>query len=80
MEHLNPEVLNYIKSRITSAETTTSGDIETVYKATFDNGAMIEGSSMRPIDGFQQEEATNAAYENAIDKIYHGVAFALNKA
>ena len=79
MEHLNQDVVNYIKSRIVSSEKSTSGDIETTYTASFDNGMMLEGKSVRPINGFDQLEAENAAYENAIDKIYHGVAFALNK-
>ncbi len=79
MEHMKPEILTYIKSRITSAETTTTGDIETIYKGTFDNGMVLEGKSMRPIDEFQQDEAQNAAYEDAISKIYDGVAFTLNK-
>ena len=79
MEHLNQDVVNYIKSRITNDETVTSGDIETIYTATFDSGMTIQGKSVRPINGFEQDEARNAAYENAIDKIYHGVAFALNK-
>ncbi len=79
MEHLNQEVLNFIKAKLISSEVTTTGDIETIYKANFDNGKMIEGKSIRPIDGFDQEEANNAAYENAINTIYDGVAFALNK-
>ncbi len=79
MEHLNPEVINYIKSKITSEEATTSGDIETCYRATFDTGMVLEGKSIRPIDGFSQEEAMEAAYNDAISKIYDGVAFAMNK-
>ena len=79
MEHMKPEILQYIKSRITSAETTTTGDIETIYKCSFDTGMVLSGKSVRPIDGYNQEEATNAAYEDAVSKIYDGVAFTLNK-
>ncbi len=79
MEHTNPDVINYIKSKITSEETSTSGDIETTYKASFDNGMVIEGKSMRPIEGYNQEEAAKAAYDKAISKIYDGVAVALSK-
>ncbi len=79
MEHMKPEILTYIKSRVANAEIVTTGDIETCYKATFDNGMVLEGKSMRPIDGFDSNEAQNAAYEDAISKIYDGVAFTLNK-
>ncbi len=79
MEHLNPDVINHIKSKIVNAETTTVGDIETIYKISFDNGKILEGKSLRPIDGYNQEEATNAAKGDAISKIYDGVAFTLNK-
>lgn len=76
---MNQEILAYIKSRITSTEVVTTGDIETAYKATFDNGMTLEGKSIRPINGFDANEAQNSAYEDAIKKIYDGVAFALNK-
>ncbi len=79
MEHNNPEVIAFIKSKIISSETITSGDIETVYRATTNNGVALEGKSIRPIDGFSQEEAMEAAYNDAISKIYDGVAFAMNK-
>ncbi len=79
MEHMKPEILQYIKSRVTSSEVITTGDIETVYTSTFDNGMVLSGKSLRPIEGFQQEEAQEAAYEDAISKIYDGVAFTLNK-
>ncbi len=76
---MKQEVIDYIKGRITNAETTVSGDIETIYRATLDNGMTLEGKSTRPIEGFDQHEATHAAYEAAISRIYEGVAFTLNK-
>lgn len=77
---MNEETLAYIKSRITSADVTISGDIETICKTTFDNGMVLEGKSIRAIGGFDAEEAKEAAYQDAVSHIYNGVAFALNKA
>ena len=76
---MNQEAVNYIKGRITSAESSVTGDIETTYKATLDSGLVIEGKSIRPIDGFQQEEAQNAAFNDAVGVLYAGVDFILSK-
>ncbi len=76
---MKQEVIDYIKSRIVSSESSVSGDIETITKITFDSGIVATGCSIRPIDGFLQEEAQKAACDDAIGKLYAGVEFSLSK-
>ncbi len=76
---MKQEVMEYIKGRVSKLETTVTGDIETKVNVTLDNGTVISGNSLRPIDGFNQEEATTAAYTNAISALEAGVDLFLSK-
>lgn len=76
---MKQEVTDYIKGRIATSEAIITGDIETNIKLIFDNGTIVTGKSIRPIDGFFQEEAEKAACEDAISTLYDGVDFILSK-
>ena len=73
------QAIEYIRGRVTSSEFKTSGEITTESIVIFDNGTSVTGTSVREIMNFDKDEASNAAFENAISGLSAGVNFILTK-
>lgn len=76
MEH---KALEYMKSRVVSAEPTISGDVITHTKVTLDSGEVVEGCAVRDINSYEKSEADAAAFMDAIKAFIPGVEIILNK-
>lgn len=76
---MKTETVEYLKSRVISAEPKTSGEIITHTVVTFDNGAVVEGCAVRDISVYEKSEADTAAFQNAISCLAPGIEFMLNK-
>lgn len=76
---MTQSTLDYLKNRVINATYAMNGEVITSVTLTMDNGLAITGTSIRDINGFQQEEAQIAAYENAMARLLPGVDFVLTK-
>ncbi len=71
-------VLEYLRGRTAETNIAIQGDIITTCSLKLDTGAMVEGSVSRDINAYDKEEASRAAYENAVEKLIPGIELMLN--
>ncbi len=76
---MSQTTIDYINGQIVNKSHTVSGDIKIKSTLLFNNGTSVTGEVTRDINGFDLDEAQNAADGNAITILIPGVDFILPK-